>query len=151
MDIGSLYTDYYSKAANDAKTSRLSTKAKEDLSGSSDEELMEVCKDFESYFVEQVLKQAMDAFTDGEESSSGAMNTLQSYYKDGLVREYAGKITEDQDMGLAKILFEQMKRNYSTDKVKPANETNTENTDKTDIIDDTSATEAVMTAYAKEE
>ena len=86
MDIGSLYTDYYSKAANDAKTSRLSTKAKEDLSGSSDEELMEVCKDFESYFVEQVLKQAMDAFTDGEESSSGAMNTLQSYYKDGLVR-----------------------------------------------------------------
>ena len=44
-----------------------------------------------------------------------------------------------------------MKRNYSTDKVKPANETNTENTDKTDIIDDTSATEAVMTAYAKEE
>ena len=151
MDIGSLHTDYYSKAANDAKTSRLSTKAKEDLSGSSDEELMEVCKDFESYFVEQVLKQAMDAITDGEESSSGAMNTLQSYYKDGLVREYAGKITENQDMGLAKILFEQMKRNYSTDKVKPANETNTENTDKTDIIDDTSATEAVMTAYAKEE
>ena len=32
MDIGSLYTDYYSKAANDAKTSRLSTKAKERLS-----------------------------------------------------------------------------------------------------------------------
>ena len=63
MDIGSLYTDYYSKVASDTKNSKLSSTAKKDLSGSTDEELMEVCKEFESYFVEQVLKQAMDVFT----------------------------------------------------------------------------------------
>lgn len=114
MDIGSLYTDYYANTASNSSTSRLSSTASKDLSGATDEELMEVCKDFESYFVEQVLKQAMETFTEGDDTSSGAMSTLQGYYKDSLMKEYAAKITENQDMGLAKTLYEQMKRNYST-------------------------------------
>lgn len=118
MDIGSLYTDYYSKMARDSKTNRLSSNASKDMSGSTDEELMEVCKEFESYFVEQVLKQAMDTFTTGDEMSSGAMSTLQGFYKDNLVKEYSTKITDNEDMGLAKILYDQMKRNYSTDQIK---------------------------------
>lgn len=148
MDIGSLYTDYYAKTASDVSSQKLSATGKKDLSGSSDEELMEVCKEFESYFVEQVLKQAMDVFTTGDESSSGAMNTLQGYYKDGLIKEYAGKITENQDMGLAKTLYEQMKRNYSTDSIKPADNKQTENTSK---VDETSAVEAASTALTEDE
>ena len=148
MDIGSLYTDYYAKAASDAKNTRLSATAKKDLSGSSDEELMEVCKDFESYFVEQVLKQAMEVFTEGEESSSGAMSTLQSYYKDNLIKEYAGKITENQEMGLAKTLFDQMKRNYSPESIKPAEKIEEATEQK---ADDTSAVEAASTALTEDE
>lgn len=121
MDISSLYTDLYTKQASDAKTSKLSSSLKnKDMSGSTDEELMDVCKDFESYFVEQVLKQAMNTFTTGEESSSGAMSTLQSYHKDNLIKEYAGKITENQNLGLAKTLYEQMKRNYGGESIPPA-------------------------------
>lgn len=148
MDIGSLYTDYYSKVASDTKNSKLSSTAKKDLSGSTDEELMEVCKEFESYFVEQVLKQAMDVFTEGEESSSGAMNTLQGYYKDSLIKEYAGKITENQDMGLAKTLFDQMKRNYSPENIQKAPEAENSVEAKEDT---TSAVEVASSALAEEE
>lgn len=123
MDIGSLYTDYYSKMASDSKSNKLKSTSSTDLSGSTDEELMEVCKEFESYFVEQVLKQAMDTFTTGDEVSSGSMSTLQSYYKDNLIKEYSAKITENEDMGLAKTLYEQMKRNYSSDPI-PTKEEN---------------------------
>ncbi|MDO4188263.1 MAG: hypothetical protein Q4D29_04665 [Lachnospiraceae bacterium] len=148
MDIGSLYTDYYAKAATDAQNKKLSASASKDLSGASDEELMKVCKDFESYFVEQVLKQAMETFTDGDEMSSGSMSTLQGYYKDSLIKEYAGKVTENQDMGLAKILFDQMKRNYSPDTIKPAENMQEVTDQKTD---DTSAVEAASTAVTEDE
>ena len=149
MDIGSLYTDYYSKVASDSKTNKLHQSAKKDLSGSTDEELMDVCKDFESYFVEQVLKQAMNTFTEGDEMSSGAMSTLQGYYKDNLIKEYAGKITENQDMGLAKTLFDQMKRNYSPETIKPSDSTS-EDKEVKDDIDNTSAVEANSTALSEE-
>lgn len=149
MDIGSLYTDYYSKAVTDAKNSKLSAAGSKDYSGATDEELMEVCKDFESYFVEQVLKQAMDTFAGMEEASSGSMSTLQGYYKDNLIKEYSEKITANQDMGLAKTLYEQMKRNYSTDNlVKPVENNNTENEAK---VEDKSAVEAASTIMSEDE
>jgi len=142
MDIGSLYTDYYANQASNSKTNKLSNSlANKDISGSTDEELMEVCKDFESYFVEQVLKQAMETFTTGDEMSSGAMSTLQGYYKDNLIKEYASKITENQEMGLAKTLYDQMKRNYSPEVVKTADEKNP---------DDTSAVEAASTIMSED-
>lgn len=116
MDINSLYTDIYSKEAGNAKTNKLSNSIKnKDLSGATDEELMDVCKQFESYFVEQVLKQAMNTFTEGESTESGAMATLTSYHKDNLMTKYAEQITEKQNLGLAKTLYEQMKRNLSPD------------------------------------
>ena len=154
MDIGSLYTDYYSKVANDSKNKKLSAASSKDYSNASDEELMEVCKEFESYFVEQILKQATEAFTDGDETSSGSMSTLQSYYKDNLIKEYSGKITENQDFGLAKTLYEQMKRNYSTDSIKDASqltEQKEENQPENQKVNDASAIEAASTVLASNE
>lgn len=151
MDIGSLYTDYYSKQAGNAKADRLSSNLKgKDMSGATDEELMNVCKDFESYFVEQVLKQAMETFTTGDEMSSGSMSTLQSYYKDNLIKEYAGKITENQDMGLAKTLYDQMKRNYSPDSIQPS-ELKAEPIKEQEEVDNTSAVEAASTVLSENE
>lgn len=122
MDISSLYTDLYSKEATNAKNKRLSNSLKEaDLSDKTDEELMDVCKQFESYFVEQVLKNAMETFTDGDLTESGSMSTLTSFYKDKLMTEYAEKITDQQDLGLAQTLYNQMKRNLSSE-IKKADE-----------------------------
>lgn len=152
MDIGSLYTDYYSKQVSNAKSDRLSSSLKgKDMSGSTDEELMEVCKDFESYFVEQVLKQAMETFTTGDEMSSGSMSTLQGYYKDNLIKEYASKITENQDMGLAKTLYDQMKRNYSPDSIQPSELKEQSEPEVTGKEDTSSAVEAASTIVSEDE
>ncbi|MDO4965605.1 MAG: rod-binding protein [Lachnospiraceae bacterium] len=141
MDISSLNAEYYANQAKNAKSSKLSGNLKNaDLSGATDEELMDVCKQFESYFVEQVLKQAMDTFTEGDVTESGSLSTLTNYFKDGLMTEYAEKITDQQDLGLAKTLYEQMKRNYSPDDIKKAEVE----------ADDTSAKEAVSTAMNEE-
>lgn len=153
MDISSLYTDLYSKEASNAKSKKLSNSVNEEsLKGATDEELMDVCKQFESYFVEQVLKQSMSTFTQGDTSESGSMNTLTNYYKDSLITEYAGKITDREDLGLAKTLYEQMKRNLSPNVIPPAKVIgeNNENTEKSDT-DLTSAKEAVSTTQNKEE
>jgi len=155
MDIGSLSTEYYAQQASNASSNKLkSSLSTQGLSGSSDEELMEVCKDFESYFVEQVLKQAVDTFTSGDESSSGSMSTLQGYYKDSLIKEYAGKMTENQEFGLAKTLYEQMKRNL-TDSIPAAEvlnaDSSTTDTNTTTDTDTTSAVEAASTTFSQEE
>ena len=42
---------------------------------------------------------------------TGTNSTLVDYYKDNLVKEYASQTTEQEGLGLAKMLYEQMKRN----------------------------------------
>lgn len=114
MDIGSLntmYTDYLSKT-NSESSSKISRMSDESLKGADDERLMEACKEFETYFIEQILKQAKKAFAPGEESEDGSMQTLKDYYQDSLVSEYAKSISDQQGQNsLAQMLYEQMKRN----------------------------------------
>lgn len=146
MDISSIYTDYVQQQATSANNKKIQSSLKNaDFSGASDEELMDVCKQFESYFVEQVLKQAMNTFTEGDQYSSGSMSTLTSYFKDNLMQEYAGKITEQQNFGLAQTLYEQMKRNYSPSVIPDAQESTEENSEVSSETDASSAVEAAST------
>ena len=89
-----------------------------DLSTASDEKLLSVCKDFESYFVEQVFKGMQKMVPkDEDDSTSSSSSSLTDYYKDELTSKYASSATESnggQGFGIAKILYEQMKRNYGT-------------------------------------
>lgn len=159
MDISSIYNDLYSKEASNAKSKRLSDTVKnKDYSGATDEELMDVCKQFESYFVEQVLKNGMKAFTQGDITDSGSMATLTSYYKDNLMTKYAETITDKEDLGLAKILYEQMKRNLSVEipkaeeKAATTEENAIQNDTKNDSeTDNVSVNEAVSTILNEEE
>ena len=75
-----------------------------------DEELMDVCKEFEAYLVEQVFKKVRDAMTD-EESNKG---DYMQYFGDTLYQEYAKNIAENGDIGLAKQLYESMKRDIKS-------------------------------------
>ena len=74
MDLTSLGTDYASEIAQNALTSaKNSSLAKKDLSNANDEELMDACKQFEEYFVEQIFKTAWKsttALTEKEENKS---------------------------------------------------------------------------------
>lgn len=116
MDIGNItspYGDIYSKAA-DERASKLESQLGADYSKATDDELMDVCKQFEAYFLEQVMK-AMVKTVPAEESSSSSVNTMMSYYKDEMIKEVAADSTERSGLGLAQALYEQMKRNYGLD------------------------------------
>lgn len=113
MDIGgitSMYNDVYAKAA-DQSASKLEDQLKTDYSKATNEELMEACKQFEAYFVEQMFKEMMKTVPESE-SSSGSMSSMLDYYKDEMAKTVASESTEQSGMGLAQMLYEQMKRNY---------------------------------------
>lgn len=112
MDLSSmtsLYTDYIKDTA---KKTPITPNGVKDFSKATDEELMEACKQFEAYFVEQMMKE-MWKTVKLTESDSASMNTLTDYFKDELISETAKQAVETNSTGLAQTLYEQMKRNYN--------------------------------------
>ena len=134
--ISTSYADTYDKTSSQLSDKLAST----DFSQASDDELMSVCKDFESYFVEQVLKSMEKmAKIDSEDEDSNlftsmagiggtedtSLNTLGSYFGDEMVSSYAKLMTDSNQgkgLGIAQTLYEQMKRNYSTESIPKADE-----------------------------
>lgn len=108
--VSSGYTSYIASQASSKLDSRIKTK---DYSKSSDEQLLDACKEFEAYFVEQIFKEmqkTVDVFKDGKTNPN---DSLVDFFKDSTLQELAGTATEKQGLGLAQMLFEQMKRNYN--------------------------------------
>lgn len=105
--------DYYSSYSNiDATADKLqSTISKTDYEKASTDELMEACKEFEAYFVEQVIKSMKKMLPEDDEDSSSGSSYL-DYFGDTLTQEIAQTATEQSDFGIAQMLYEQMKRNY---------------------------------------
>lgn len=86
-----------------------------DYSKGTNEELMNVCKEFESYFVEQVFK-ALEKMVPENEDKSSTTSSYMDYFGDMLTQEYAAAATESDNgrgLGIAQMLYEQMKRNYN--------------------------------------
>ena len=81
-------------------------------SNSTEEELMEVLQDFESYFLEQIIKKMKDTFTDDEEKSSVASQYTDTFM-DYAIEEVADILLEEVGGRMTQQLFEQMKRNYN--------------------------------------
>lgn len=99
------------KSKNDTQAIGLQNK----LSGiskenASDEEIMEVCKEFEAYLAEKVFDQMKDALTDNEEEEGDYL----TYFGDMLYQEYAKQIAENGELGLAQQLYESIKQNTVT-------------------------------------
>lgn len=102
--------DTYNKSMSELKNNLNNT----DYSNASDEELMEACKTFESYFIEQAFKGMEKMIPKSEDSILS--NDYVEMFKDTLYQEYADSATERGDgIGIAKMLYEQMKRNYNND------------------------------------
>ena len=47
------------------------------------------------------------------DSTSSSNSQLMDYYKDEMVQQIASDSTEQNSLGLAQMLYEQMKRNYN--------------------------------------
>ncbi len=106
-------TDYaalmQSSGSGAAAENRLNSLKNRDLSGATDEELMDACREFESYFVEMTMKEVAKNidFTGG--ASDNANSTLMEFYKDKTISSLAGQVTEGGSLGLAQKMFDQMK------------------------------------------
>lgn len=113
MDISGLtstYSDLYTSASSQS-ASKLESQLEKDYSKVNDDELMDACKQFEAYFLEQMFKEMMNTIPKSEESS-GSTSSLVDYFKDEMVKTISEDSTEQNSLGLAQMLYEQMKRNY---------------------------------------
>lgn len=127
--LNSLYTD---STKYSSKTSSLeNTLNNSDLSTADSDKLMSVCKDFEEYFVEQMVKSmvkmaSVDGSSDADDYSSlfglssdsddSYLSSMSSYYGGQMVTKLTESLCDDTNgngIGLAKTLYEQMKRNYN--------------------------------------
>ena len=127
--LNSLYTD---STTYSSKTSSLeNTINNSDLSTADSDKLMSVCKDFEEYFVEQMVKSmvkmaSVDGSSDADDYSSlfglssdsddSYLSSMSSYYGSQMVTKLTESLCDDTNgngIGLAKTLYEQMKRNYN--------------------------------------
>ena len=92
--------------SSDRKADKLQSSL-DNINNASDEELMEVCKEFETYMLEQVIKSMESTIGKDEEESS---TSYMSMFGDNLTNSYAEAISDQGDKGLAQMLYESMKR-----------------------------------------
>jgi flagellar protein FlgJ len=108
MDIN-LYSDYLNTAVPTG--SEVSNTTSKNYENASDEELMDACKQFEAYFLEQVFKEMEKTIVKADDEDTST-SQLQDYFKDETIKELAEQSTDQNSLGLAQMLYEQMKRNY---------------------------------------
>ena len=109
MDFGNIsnLTDYTASMASAQNAQKLGSNAQ---AAKTDEEMLDACKEFETYLWEQVIKSmksASEVFSDGEKSPQV------DYFMDTAITKTAEQMTE-QSLGsnsLAMQMYEQMKRN----------------------------------------
>lgn len=129
--INGLNSAYLNGTYTNTTTSAIeNTLNNSDLSTYTDDELMEVCKDFEEYFTEQMVKSMLkmakvdssdddsyaSIFGMSSESSDAGMSTMASYYGDKMVTMLSEALCSSENgtgMGIAQNLYNQMRRNYS--------------------------------------
>lgn len=110
IDTNSIFSSYLTtqteNAVSSSKTSSLEGTLGKLSSDTDDETLMEACKGFETYLVEQVYKEMEKSVKEEEEE-----NEYLSCFGDTLIEEYAKATTESGSLGLAQKLFESIKSN----------------------------------------
>ncbi len=117
MDLtGINYYADYAKTSADASAEALKGKLNNSTTRvSTDDELLNACKEFEAYLWEQVFKEmekTTKVFNDDEDSDKYATNMV-DYFKDSWIQEISSQATTRGSNSLSQMLYEQMKRNYS--------------------------------------
>lgn len=106
ISIGSDYLNINTEnTRNNARIDSMEKKLAGVGAESTDNELMEACKTFESYLVEKMVNALQKTVLKDEEE-----NDYEKYFSDMLYQEYAQQITENSELGIAQKLYEAMKR-----------------------------------------
>lgn len=117
--VSGLFDNYYTQySQSSTKTSELENKLKnQNISEQTDEELMDACKEFEAYFIEQVMQQVKETIPKSEDEED---NKYLDYFGDMMLQECASIITEDGSLGIAQELYESMKNNINALNIRQA-------------------------------
>lgn len=105
ISIGNGYSNITAALDKSKSTTKLDEQLK-NTDSMNDSELKEVCKSFETYFVEQLFKEMKKTVP-----SSDDENEYMNYFGDMLYTEYSEEISERGGLGIAQMLYESMKRN----------------------------------------
>lgn len=105
VSIPGLDTDLISQYTSES--SRLKKALDTDKTDATDEELMDACRQFEQYFVEQVIKETKKTLPDDELLSD---DDYMNMFGDRMIQAAAEKVTESGELGLAQQLYENMSR-----------------------------------------
>lgn len=118
MDISNIssLTEYYTSVTGETKATELAR----NLSGkaenaSTDDELMDVCKQFESYMLEQVFKHMDKTVMRNDDGKDASTENLVDFFRGQAIQDLASQSTEKQGLGIAQQLYEQLRRNYGLD------------------------------------
>lgn len=109
----SMYS-YLTQTAENANSSASAGAVSSSIGGisanSDEEEMKQAIKDFESYFVEQILKNVQESLKSDEDSSN---SQLTDYFMGTVSEQLADKIIDQTGNRLTQTLYEQMCRNYN--------------------------------------
>lgn len=108
LDTSSLYNTY-SQSIGSAGASKVQSALSSVSDSTDDEQLMEVCKDFESYFVQKIIEQAKKSVAGESEEEQGE---YMQYFGEILNQQYADAIADNGGTGLAQQLYESMKNTF---------------------------------------
>ena len=111
MNIGNkYYSGLMDNTVSNMTINKVADSIKKVKDDSTDEELMAACKSFESYMLEQVMakmEQVAHVFNDKDDKE----NQYVSMFKDTFIKDMSEKVTENTDFGIAKMLYDSMRRN----------------------------------------
>lgn len=115
IDGMSAYLNTTQTTAVTNQANKLSASADGLSSSSTEEELKEVCNDFISYFVEEIIKEVKENMTMEEEEGDSSLQTLTDFHMDSTIQLLADEVVEEVGESFTQQLYEQMKRNYNID------------------------------------
>jgi flagellar protein FlgJ len=107
LDISSLY-DSYSTQISSTTADTVSGKLTDVSEDSSDEELLEACQSFESYFVQKMIEEAKKTLDNEDEQGE-----YTKMFADMKNEQLADAITESGQIGLAQQLYDNIKSQYN--------------------------------------
>ena len=81
-------------------------------SDTTESELKQVCNDFVSYFVEEIIKEVKENMTSEEDDKDNALATMTDFNMDSAIETIADEVVDEVGESFTQQLYEQMKRNY---------------------------------------
>ena len=135
MDVtgmGSYLQTQYTNNMNSNAAANATKSASGISSESSKEEVEKAVKSFESYFVEQVIKEVKKSFVPEDDNEDGTMSMYKDYFMDSAISQIASELVDEVGSGITDDFVKSIMLNYGI-----------EDEDAENAADDAETTETV--------